>query len=171
MLAIHIRQVHHIRADPLLRGPLSKIDLSDFRCAMVLCDEQWVDADLDETNGIDNLDEPSVLRLDSLAMVVQVRASTFHRHARLHPYTMRLHCRSETQDTCSLLLLLMLLLLMLLLLLLMYESMQEMHAVAICAMKLLAITIAQVAGCLLHVLLCSSTSASCLKTRHCHRST
>lgn len=38
----------------------------------MLCDEQWVDADLDESNGIDSMDEPSVLRLDSLVMVTQV---------------------------------------------------------------------------------------------------
>jgi len=44
-----------------------------YRCALVLCDEQWADPDMDETNGIHATDEPSVLRLDSLVMVVQVR--------------------------------------------------------------------------------------------------
>jgi hypothetical protein len=38
----------------------------------VLCDEQWVDPDMDESNGIDSIDEPSVLRLDALVMVTQV---------------------------------------------------------------------------------------------------
>jgi hypothetical protein len=38
----------------------------------VLCDEQWVDPDLDDTNGIASIDEPDVLRLDALVMVTQV---------------------------------------------------------------------------------------------------
>lgn len=38
----------------------------------MLCDEQWVDPDSNEANGIDSLDEPSVLRLDSMVMVAQL---------------------------------------------------------------------------------------------------
>ena len=38
----------------------------------MLCDELWVDPDQNDNNGTDALDEPSVLRLDSLVMVVQV---------------------------------------------------------------------------------------------------
>lgn len=64
--------VRHVQLDPLQRSQMTKLDLSSFRCAIVLCDELWVDPDNDDSNGIDTIDEPSVLRLDALVMVVQL---------------------------------------------------------------------------------------------------
>jgi hypothetical protein len=72
-LAVSPPQVRHVLADPLQRSSLAgALDVSQFRCAVVLCDESWVDPDNNEANGLDSLDEPSVLRLDSLVMVAQV---------------------------------------------------------------------------------------------------
>lgn len=62
-------------ANPLLRSSLAAaLDLATFRCAIVLCDELWVDPDNNDANGLDGVDVPSVLRLDSLVMVAQVCA-------------------------------------------------------------------------------------------------
>jgi hypothetical protein len=38
----------------------------------VLADAVWADPDGDERNGIDSIDQPSVLRQDSLMVMVQV---------------------------------------------------------------------------------------------------
>ena len=43
--------------------------------AIVLADAVWADPDGDERNGIDSIDQPSVLRQDSLMVMVQVRAA------------------------------------------------------------------------------------------------
>jgi hypothetical protein len=68
-----LAQVRHLTANPLQRSSLaSALDVSLFRCALVLCDELWVDPDNNDANGLDSLDEPSVLRLDSMVMVAQV---------------------------------------------------------------------------------------------------
>lgn len=68
-----LSQVRHVAANPLQRSSLAAaLDVSTFRCALVLCDELWVDPDNNDANGLDSLDEPSVLRLDSLVMVAQV---------------------------------------------------------------------------------------------------
>lgn len=74
---LHVRlQVRHVAANPLQRSSLAAaLDVRAFRCAVVLCDELWVDPDNNDANGLDSLDEPSVLRLDSLVMVAQVRGS------------------------------------------------------------------------------------------------
>ncbi|KAF8072953.1 hypothetical protein HT031_000613 [Scenedesmus sp. PABB004] len=67
-------QVRHVQANPLVRSSIAaKLDVTGFRCAMVLCDELWVDHDGNEANGIDgDVDAPSVLRMDSLVMVAQL---------------------------------------------------------------------------------------------------
>lgn len=79
-------QVRHVSANPLLRSSLAaKLDMAAFRCALVLCDELWVDPDKDDANGIDSLDEPSVLRLDSLVMVAQLNIRKLLEDSRLPP--------------------------------------------------------------------------------------
>lgn len=66
-------QVRHVAANPLQRSSLgAALDVSKYNCVMVLFDQLWVDTDNDDTNGLESLDEPSVLRLDSLVMVAQV---------------------------------------------------------------------------------------------------
>jgi hypothetical protein len=78
--------VHHVNANPLQRSSLAaKLDMSTFRCALVLCDELWVDPDSYDGNGIDSLDEPSVLRLDSLVMVTQLNVRKLLEDSRLPP--------------------------------------------------------------------------------------
>ncbi|GBF91919.1 hypothetical protein Rsub_04643 [Raphidocelis subcapitata] len=68
-------KAHHIRADPLQRGKLrlalGKL-LPQFHCALVLCDHSWLDPDRDDANGLGSVDAPSVLRIDSLIMTVQL---------------------------------------------------------------------------------------------------
>lgn len=41
----------------------------------MLCDEQWVDPDMNAANGIDSLAQRDMLRLDSMVMMVQVGAA------------------------------------------------------------------------------------------------
>lgn len=43
-----------------------------FRCAIILCDEGWVDPDLDTSNGIQIEEEGDLLRLDSMLLLVQL---------------------------------------------------------------------------------------------------
>ncbi len=87
----------HVQADPLQRLELATLDLSKFKCAIVLCDERWLDPDNDDLNGIDTLDEPSVLRLDSLMMVVQVRGCWCAReHGCLGAYLIEKVLRKQT---------------------------------------------------------------------------
>lgn len=38
----------------------------------MLADAKWADPDMDDSNGIDSIDQPSVLRQDSLMVMVQV---------------------------------------------------------------------------------------------------
>ncbi|KAF6266640.1 hypothetical protein COO60DRAFT_7439 [Scenedesmus sp. NREL 46B-D3] len=79
-------KVHHVNANPLLRSSMAaKLDMSTFRCALVLCDELWVDPDSYDGNGIDSLDEPSVLRLDSLVMVAQLNVRKLLEDSSLPP--------------------------------------------------------------------------------------
>lgn len=65
-------QVSHVFADPLQRVQLAALPLARFRAAIVLADAKWTDPDMDDSNGIDSIDQPSVLRQDSLMVMVQV---------------------------------------------------------------------------------------------------
>lgn len=79
-------QVRHVYANPLQRSSLaSKLDMSTFRCAVVLCDELWVDPDSNDTNGIEGIDEPSVLRQDALVMVTQLNVRKLLEDSRRPP--------------------------------------------------------------------------------------
>lgn len=62
----------HVQADPLQRSQLAALPLARFRAAVVLADERWVDPDMDDSNGIDSIDQPSLLRQDALMVMVQV---------------------------------------------------------------------------------------------------
>ena len=46
--------------------------LRRFRCAIILCDEGWIDPDLDTSNGIQIEEEGDLLRLDSMLLMVQL---------------------------------------------------------------------------------------------------
>ncbi|WIA42759.1 hypothetical protein OEZ86_008702 [Tetradesmus obliquus] len=65
-------KVSHVYADPLQRNQLAALPLARFRAAIVLADAVWADPDGDERNGIDSIDQPSVLRQDSLMVMVQL---------------------------------------------------------------------------------------------------
>ncbi|KAK9843129.1 hypothetical protein WJX74_007389 [Apatococcus lobatus] len=65
--------VLHVKGDPLEKADLTeRIDLTKFRCAIILCDEGWVDPDLDTSNGIQIEEEGDLLRLDSMLLLVQL---------------------------------------------------------------------------------------------------
>eukprot|EP00775_Hariotina_reticulata_P013650 gene13650-13773_t len=85
-LSLENLTVRHVHANPLLRSSLaSKLDLASFRCCLCLCDELWVDPDSNDANGIESLDEPSVLRLDSLVMVTQLNIRKLLEDSQLPP--------------------------------------------------------------------------------------
>eukprot|EP00878_Enallax_costatus_P037607 GHUV01042494.1.p1 GENE.GHUV01042494.1~~GHUV01042494.1.p1 ORF type:complete len:301 (+),score=77.35 GHUV01042494.1:33-935(+) len=65
-------KVSHVQADPLQRHQLAALPLSRFRAAVVLADERWIDPDMDDSNGIDSIDQPSLLRQDALMVMVQL---------------------------------------------------------------------------------------------------
>jgi len=77
--ALDHQQARHVQADPLQRAQLEaalgtiQSSMSEFKCAVVLCDHQWLDPDRDDANGLGSVDAPSVLRIDALIMTVQVR--------------------------------------------------------------------------------------------------
>eukprot|EP00798_Chlamydomonas_sp_ICE-L_P003835 gene3835-13903_t len=64
--------VRHIQADPMQTKDLAKVGIQQFKCAIVLCDERWVDPDMNDTNGFDALQQQDMLRLDSMVMMIQL---------------------------------------------------------------------------------------------------
>lgn len=68
----HIKTAHY-SFDPLKGNDYQKLGLGGYDAAIVLVDEKWVDPDEDDTNGVDPMARQDVLRLDSMAMMVQVR--------------------------------------------------------------------------------------------------
>ena len=48
------------------------VDISEYSCAMCLCDRLWVDPDADSSNGVDFMEERDMLRLDSMLLLVQL---------------------------------------------------------------------------------------------------
>ncbi|KAK9866656.1 hypothetical protein WJX84_009216 [Apatococcus fuscideae] len=70
---LHSLSVLHVQGDPLERSELQeRVDLTKFRCAIILCDEGWIDPDLDTSNGIQIEEEGDLLRLDSMLLMVQL---------------------------------------------------------------------------------------------------
>ncbi|KAJ9511776.1 hypothetical protein QJQ45_022650, partial [Haematococcus lacustris] len=65
-------KVSHLQADPLQRHELMAVGLEGFKCAIVLCDDKWIDPDQDSANGIDELRQRDMLRLDAMVMMVQL---------------------------------------------------------------------------------------------------
>ncbi|KAG2488131.1 hypothetical protein HYH03_013277 [Edaphochlamys debaryana] len=64
--------VRHLRGDPLQRSEMGAlVDVTQLKAALVLCDERWVDPDLND-NDEDVLCQGDMLRLDSLIMMVQL---------------------------------------------------------------------------------------------------
>ena len=62
-----------VRGDPLKIAQLRRrVKVTEYKCAIVLCDQSWQDPDLDLSNGLDLLSEADTLRLDSLVMTVQL---------------------------------------------------------------------------------------------------
>ncbi|KAK9818136.1 hypothetical protein WJX72_007697 [[Myrmecia] bisecta] len=63
----------HVPGNPLEKVDLqAKLDITKYKCAIVLCDESWVDPDLDLANGIELGEEGDMLRLDAMIMLVQL---------------------------------------------------------------------------------------------------
>lgn len=46
--------------------------VSRYKCVIVMCDQQWLDPDLDARNGIMMAKQKDMLRLDSMIMMVQL---------------------------------------------------------------------------------------------------
>lgn len=66
-------KISHVRVDVLNAEALSMaVDLSRVDCAIVLCDQHWLDANDNANDGVDSLDAPAFLRLDSLTLNVQL---------------------------------------------------------------------------------------------------
>ncbi|KAI8477171.1 MAG: hypothetical protein J3K34DRAFT_515852 [Monoraphidium minutum] len=76
---LHNIKVCHVELDPLQVYAVLRLDLSNFQAAIVLCDEAWVEegeggaGGAGRPEGSDHAtDQPAVLRLDSLMMMVQL---------------------------------------------------------------------------------------------------
>ena len=62
-----------VRGDPLRSQQIKRrIDVTAYKCAIVLCDQSWLDPDLDLSNGLQLRSQSDMLRLDSLVMAVQL---------------------------------------------------------------------------------------------------
>ena len=69
--------VSHCYGNPLNAETFeSLVDISNYSCAMCLCDNKWVDPDSDSTNGVDFLEQSDMLRLDSMLLLVQLHIRT-----------------------------------------------------------------------------------------------
>eukprot|EP00891_Asterochloris_glomerata_P004631 jgi/Astpho2/4631/Aster-x0209 len=65
--------VLHIPGDPLQRSEIAdRLDITRFKCCIILCDSRWVDPDLDSTNGIQMRLAADMLRFDSMLLMVQL---------------------------------------------------------------------------------------------------
>jgi hypothetical protein len=65
--------VHGIQGNPLAADSFETlVDISEYVCAMCLCDSQWIDPDADGCNGADFLEETDMLRLDSMLFLTQL---------------------------------------------------------------------------------------------------
>ncbi|KAK9800761.1 hypothetical protein WJX73_008207 [Symbiochloris irregularis] len=61
-----------VEGNPCRRRDLRKLDITKYRCAIILCDQAWMDPDGDDSNGIDERSQHAMLRLDALVMRVQL---------------------------------------------------------------------------------------------------
>lgn len=61
------------RGDPLKMQQLRRrLDVTAYKCAIILCDQSWLDPDLDLSNGIALKSQSDMLRLDAMVMAVQL---------------------------------------------------------------------------------------------------
>lgn len=66
-------QVLGVRGDPLKINQMRRrIDVTEYKCAIILCDFSWQDPDLDPSNGLTMISQADTLRLDALVMTVQL---------------------------------------------------------------------------------------------------
>eukprot|EP01025_Chloroclados_australasicus_P037823 TRINITY_DN38681_c0_g2_i3.p1 TRINITY_DN38681_c0_g2~~TRINITY_DN38681_c0_g2_i3.p1 ORF type:complete len:744 (+),score=121.86 TRINITY_DN38681_c0_g2_i3:179-2410(+) len=64
--------VQHVYGDPLEITDVRKLPFEYINRAMILCDDQWLDPDMDASNGISLYEENEILRLDSMVMMAQL---------------------------------------------------------------------------------------------------
>lgn len=75
--AVTCLHVRHCQGNPLDAETYDTlVDISDYNCAMCLCDAKWIDPDSDSTNGVDFLEQGDMLRLDSMLLLVQLHIRT-----------------------------------------------------------------------------------------------
>lgn len=61
------------RGDPLKMQQLRRrLDVTAYKCAIILCDQSWLDPDLNLSNGIALKSQSDMLRLDAMVMAVQL---------------------------------------------------------------------------------------------------
>ncbi|BDA43260.1 probable ion channel POLLUX at N-terminal half [Coccomyxa sp. Obi] len=66
-------EVEYVSGNPLDYVELTaKIDVTRYTTAIVLCDQSWVDPDLDDSNGIQVREQRDMLRLESQILLVQL---------------------------------------------------------------------------------------------------
>ncbi|CAL8468748.1 g8288 [Coccomyxa elongata] len=66
-------EVEYVSGNPLDYVELTaKIDVTRYTTAIVLCDQSWVDPDLDDRNGIQVREQRDMLRLESQILLVQL---------------------------------------------------------------------------------------------------
>ena len=62
-----------VRGDALKSQQLRRrLDVTAFKCAIILCDQSWLDPDLDLSNGVALKSQSDMLRLDALVMAVNL---------------------------------------------------------------------------------------------------
>ncbi len=49
-----------------------RLDVTAYKCAIILCDQSWLDPDLDLSNGLALSSQSDMLRLDAMVMSVQL---------------------------------------------------------------------------------------------------
>ena len=72
---LDLRQIEVVgaRGDPLKMQQLRhRLDVTAYKCAIILCDQSWLDPDLDLSNGLALSSQSDMLRLDAMVMSVQL---------------------------------------------------------------------------------------------------
>ena len=61
------------RGDPLKMQQLRhRLDVTAYKCAIILCDQSWLDCDVTTSNSLAIQNQSDMLRLDALVMAVQL---------------------------------------------------------------------------------------------------
>jgi len=74
------------------------VDVTMYKCAICLCDQAWLDPDLDLSNGIALKSQSDMLRLDAMVMTVQLNIRKLLEASNPPPLGVHWNCSATPTD-------------------------------------------------------------------------